>query len=146
MPYHGLTMKPAELAAWTTALRSGDFKQSRNVLRRHDGCSCCLGVWAETKQVPKGHQLEHPGDTDFWYTFPVPNPHKTHKSATSLPHEWFAQFFDFDDTGESMDKTNAVAHLIGEFIEMNDDKRFTFAQIADWIDANLTPTTEETTS
>jgi hypothetical protein len=42
-----MAMKPEVKAAWVKALRSGDYKQGRSVLRRNDDTYCCLGVLCE---------------------------------------------------------------------------------------------------
>lgn len=38
-----------EYKQWVTALRSGDYKQGKNVLETLDGKFCCLGVLAKIK-------------------------------------------------------------------------------------------------
>jgi len=37
---------------WTTALRSGDYKQGQDALRM-DGCFCCLGVLVDIYGIEK---------------------------------------------------------------------------------------------
>lgn len=139
MSYRGLTMKPEALTAWTNALRSGGFEQGRFALRRRSGHSCCLGVFAETQHVARDTGIApHPSErADFRYLF-APNS----TSWTSLPVDWFAQFFDY--SGDE-DKNLAVSQLIGQLIEFNDADDKPFYEIAGWLAANLTHQ-EETTS
>ena len=52
---------------WTTALRSGKYRQSRGMLRREDGSYCCLGVlcavndWSMSYHILSAHGLS-PGN------------------------------------------------------------------------------------
>lgn len=39
-----LKLRPEIKAAWLEALRSGDYQQTKSILRGHDNTFCCLGV------------------------------------------------------------------------------------------------------
>ena len=86
-------LAPELKAAWVKALRSGEFKQARNVL--HDevnGAYCCLGVLSKCR-----------GQMDAGLCYP-------------------------EEMGEELQM---------RFIGMNDIELMSFAQIADYIEANL---------
>ncbi len=134
MSWNGLTMKPEARSAWTDALRSGNFTQSRFTLRRCDGSSCCLGVFAEINNVPRE---QSDAQADCRYSFPYIDD-SPYYSFTSLEIDWFSEFFDFDPTTSGgQDKHHAVSRLTGQFMEFNDAEGKPFPEIADWIEENL---------
>jgi hypothetical protein len=45
-------MKRSLLTAWFTALRSGEYEQTRDGLLGHDNKRCCLGVLLDVAKVP----------------------------------------------------------------------------------------------
>ena len=47
-------MKKAIKDKWLKALRSGDYKQAKSVLKDDDGCMCCLGVLCDITQKETG--------------------------------------------------------------------------------------------
>lgn len=51
-------LKPAIKKRWLKALRSGDYKQARSVLRTADEGFCCLGVLADVVKDDAGLKLE----------------------------------------------------------------------------------------
>lgn len=118
---------------WLEALRSGEYKQSREILKDENGF-CCLGVLCD---------LTHPdawvgykGDGGIW---------KYHSEANTYTME--------DDYGEPLKEKSVFEDaeladdLLYEFgltekeqrilINKNDTDKWTFNQIADWIEENL---------
>jgi hypothetical protein len=103
---------------WVEALRSGKYPQGAIYLRSAKDCFCCIGVLVDVS----GYQWPPP--LNGAYTFG--------QECTTLSPAQQEQF------GISYDTTC-------ELISMNDGARqFSFAQIADWIEANIEPTTERT--
>lgn len=94
---------------WIEALRSGRYKQARGRLRKGD-CFCCLGVLCDLYD-PSGWEMPS-GETMY------------RDSISYLPNE-----------------INRVSGITGnlelQLAEMNDSGRKSFAEIADWIEANL---------
>jgi hypothetical protein len=110
-------MNPEVKQAWLTALRSGDYKQGRFVLRSKDNDYCCLGVLCDIHAKETGNQwTQHTfadGEPDdFFYADNVAN----------IPYEV--------ETWSGLINTS---HLMG----MNDRVENTFSQIADYIEENL---------
>lgn len=131
MPFHGLTMEPKALRAWTTALRSGDYEQGNYALRDKYDRYCCLGVKAAICNIP----AESDDGSDYRFIFP-----NGKRSDSSLETSWFAQFFVYNDAPADDDprgKEAAVVKLRGKCMEMNDSKNLSFPQIADWLEENL---------
>jgi hypothetical protein len=114
-----LEMNPEIRARWTAALRSGDYSQGRDTLRRDD-LFCCLGVLCDLA-VKDGAVTGKPhGDGRWAYS----------GTATVLPRavqEWAAL--------ETCDPLIAVPGRVpASLTELNDDENWTFARIADAID------------
>lgn len=107
---------PVMKESWIAALRSGKYKQGKGALQ-NNGCFCCLGVLSEIMDVPKEEVC-----TGYY------------------------EFAFFDGAGKLFHNRSVppggAFGLDGETITelwiMNDNSdQKSFAQIADWIDANL---------
>lgn len=116
-----LEMKKSEKAAWTAALRSGDYPQGCGSLRNLNGPGyCCLGVGAPIG-FPGGHWVASEWDLG----------NGRHMGAygvvrsNAATNESFGTLFDLP--------VDTLQHLV----RMNDGVSQTFASIANWIDANI---------
>lgn len=95
---------------WVKALRSGDYRQRRYQLQDADGSNCCLGVLCRTQEVPSG--VDDIGDVYF--------DGEAEKLSSTLLLRFGLRY-------------SEARHLMN----MNDNERKTFPEIADWIEANL---------
>ena len=101
---------------WVAALRSGEFKQGREVLRNVEADKyCCLGV-ACALAIREGVESEWPDDGGYSWDEELPY----------AVRDWLGLKTGAGDLAEG-DRYN---HLIA----LNDDARYTFTQIADVID------------
>jgi len=116
-------------AKWVAALRSGEYKQTRHLLRTTDDKYCCLGVLgticAPEKWVKETQETD-PGANTAYYHFAG--------EESLLPSE-FAEKLGLD--GSTQDKLTILndgqeGHRFAEHIEPH-----SFEQIADWIEKNL---------
>lgn len=98
---------------WLTALRSGEYKQTRGLLHRYQGGFCCLGVLLDA--CFEGEWVHAPGDA--WWCW---NGHEEEQ----LPH--------LIREGCDIPKTE-----MKDLMSMNDDDGANFRTIADYIEANL---------
>ncbi len=100
---------------WVAALRSGKFEQTRNVLRGASGGFCCLGVLLDVSSL--GGHWERGG------VYSTPE-YEIEADLCRLR----------ENLGISVEAHNKLVH-------MNDGERgerqHSFAEIADWIEANL---------
>ena len=105
-------------ARWVAALRSGDYKQGKYALRKSNGTFCCLGVACDIND-PNGWEIVegHP-DNRMVYRSPDMT-----LSALSLPNSL-------------REKINIGLDDQDRLQGMNDHNS-SFADIADWIEANL---------
>lgn len=117
-------MDPEDKARWTAALRSEKYRQGQGVLRRRPTTGgalyCCLGVYAMecgVKFEPISPAMG--GGTVFAFDF-----ENAREDYTTLPEEW-AQPRGISDEAQNI------------LMKMNDEDGRTFAEIADWVDANL---------
>lgn len=105
-------MKKATKTKWVKALRSGDYRQGKSVLKRSTKSLgeqyCCLGVLCEVAGL-----TAHKVNTEWYYA----------ESRVQLPYELRTEL------GINSSEQN---HLIG----MNDEGN-NFNTIADWIEENL---------
>lgn len=64
-----MAMNPEVKAEWVKALRSGEYKQTKNLLHRVDGGYCCLGVLCElaVKAGIIDAAARDPEDPQVWY-------------------------------------------------------------------------------
>lgn len=119
-------MDPVAKSSWIEALRSGDYKQSFNLLCRlaEDGPKyCCLGVLAEIMSIPYEKMESPTTDACKHYKFPDGPANRFY-----IPND----FCGVDN--------NAIKDLS----DMNDGKlpkyintSASFKEIADWIEKNL---------
>lgn len=147
-----MTMKPEIKALWIDALNSGEYKQATGTLRELDRVTgnvvgyCCLGVLtdlAEKAGVVKAKPREVDNQTCTYY-IPANGPQDMWGENSGLSHEvreWAGlnsasgTFFD----PITVEKTGYYGELITEemnsLIALNDSGGYTFAQIAEVIDA-----------
>lgn len=104
---------------WLAALRSGEFKQGQSRLKTGDGAYCCLGVLCHITGKLNEEDCTYSEDDEGRYI----------QSETDLVPELAAEFSLTDYQGF------LVAMNDGTGIYNTDPK--SFAQIADWIEANL---------
>jgi len=109
-------MEPKLKAAWVAALRSGKYPQTTGKLQNRDRNSlpdgfCCLGVFCEINGIAY-----------------VVNQDSLLPSAAR-------RLFDFSQTTLVAKETSL--YIDTALMEMNDSKKKTFAEIADWIEVNL---------
>lgn len=95
---------------WVDALRSGKYEQGTSSLRTDLGGYCCLGVFCMTENFP----LHENGQTI-----------KGHENDT----------YTFLDSLLGIGKDHITHSNI--LVNMNDDKRKSFAEIADYIEQNI---------
>lgn len=120
-------MKMDELlkAKWVKALRSGKYKQGVGKLkRRYEGqiCHCCLGVLCEITQHEFPDMIEVMDNT-------ILTGIKYDDRDIRLHHELESSLrraFGIDES------------VMIQLIEMNDDERLNFKEIAEWIEENET--------
>jgi hypothetical protein len=110
-------MDPELKQKWVAALRSGEYKQGREALKKikeeEDTCYCCLGVLCDILAKEGIGNWK----ADIFH-------HDAYASSGELP------FSLYEKTEINMDDENTL-------INLNDDKGFSFPEIADWIAANL---------
>jgi hypothetical protein len=95
---------------WIAALRSGQYKQGRERLRRADNTFCCLGVLSDVADSSKWHRPEGCG----YYIYGEFN--------GGIPPREILQRAGIDPG-------------YGRLIEMNDSNSKTFAEIADYLES-----------
>lgn len=99
---------------WVKALRSGEYKQGFGRLRWNDGEHCSLGVLADV--LVRKHAAMWGWDNALEY--------EMDRGVTVLPSKLRADIRFFGP-------------LHDRVVAMNDKLRFTFLEIADWIDTNI---------
>lgn len=104
-------MTPDMKTKWLAALRSGDYIQATHQLKSPENGYCCLGVLCDVH------------DPTLWIDVEGVDP-KYIRETDVLPAQLAANY----EIDESLQR---------ELIFMNDDKEYTFEQIADWIEDNL---------
>lgn len=109
-------------AKWLEALRSGKYQQGTGCLRDENNCYCCLGVLADIVD-PAGwspHAEDSIGTIDVYQ------------------HHREPQMLDFDIRA-NLNLVNVASHLavMNDGDDIAGAKRHSFAEIADWIEANL---------
>lgn len=108
---------PKEFAQkWIEALRSGEYVQGREKLysSKH-GSYCCLGVCCKLVGFEDFGEAHYIQEGDFYYNLKrIPN---------GIPTELIGTVGNND--------------LIRNLVALNDDDKYTFPEIADWIEANI---------
>ena len=115
-------MKPEAKEAWLKALRSGDYRQGTYTLRTADDRFCCLGVFAEINSAP-------------WYlpySYNFDGEVALYQWPSTVDLNWFKNFF--NETDKSDETFRGLQEAL---IQMNDFKRWSFIDIANWIEKNL---------
>jgi hypothetical protein len=107
-------MKAALKTQWLAALRGDKYKQGRGQLRNKDNEYCPIGVFCDLV-APNGWKLEK--------TYRWEDGRFKHNGEAHMPKETFLKKFGLHDS-EAL-------------IFMNDFKRLSFAEIADWIELNV---------
>lgn len=141
-------MDPELKARWVAALRSGDYEQTTGALReqlRNKNCDgfCCLGVlsdllpnvtWElldESSMYTAAYTSDNPDVFEDFGELTIPDKH-----ATLLGLNQMISVMDKYDVGVAND-VNIASHLM----DLNDGdalgRKYTFAEIADWIEENL---------
>jgi hypothetical protein len=133
-------MDPARKAEWLTALRSGEYKQGHEWLNR-EGNMCCLGVACDLhSKSPEGLK---------WKDTPTTNI-LSYDRQTSYPPEEVLAWLGFEladlrtpdlvqqelqaNLSMSPGNTGMVHYVLAN---LNDSERWSFDQIADFIEANF---------
>ena len=111
-------MNPAVKEMWVTALRSGKYKQGRDML---NACNemCCLGVLCDIY------------DPSGW----IGDPDSECYSFLYSPN--IGKSVDIYPPLEVLDWASLSNDVQLHLAELNDNRGLTFNQIADWIEANL---------
>lgn len=117
-------------AQWLDALRSGEYKQGKEMLRTQDNSYCCLGVLCDVVD-PDGWDLA-------WFTY------GDHSSEVALPKglaaELFGSYRPFNDSEREVPNQEGVLPFKGRdggtlyLSILNDEDGLTFDQIADVIE------------
>jgi hypothetical protein len=102
---------------WVAALRSGNYKQGTSFLRDAGDYFCCLGVLCDIEQVPCKSTEE---DYAFEYKF--------EDARTSLYSTLSVGF---------SNKMGLSSNNLDDLVDLNDNKRLSFSEIADYIEKNL---------
>lgn len=129
--YNGLEMLPEHKEQWIEALESGNYEQCQG--RLYDGFRerfCCLGVFAEIKQVTRKAE----SDYDTIYIFECGK--RKFREEGLPPITWFSKFFTFKRENSYYEKHESVGCLLKQIAAINDDKK-SFKEIAEWIRDNL---------
>ena len=126
---------------WLNALRSGDYKQGRDVLRRvgRDGEDrwCCLGVLCDIidkKGWDKTPSTNSTNTTAPTYLYKTGIGRQYHEAECSVP-ESVAKLAGIDNV--FVDCENGDRTVRAHLESMNDVKKYSFKKIADWIEENL---------
>ncbi|KGM36160.1 hypothetical protein [Inquilinus limosus] len=114
-------------AAWVAALRSGQYKQTTDTLKDDYGF-CCLGVACDVyAKLEPETGASWDGDT-----FVTPNHDDDQNDATlpTLVRNWLG----LDGFSGPLTREATLATCAASLANLNDDKGFTFAQLADVIE------------
>jgi hypothetical protein len=106
---------------WVEALRSKKYKQGRGVLRRKD-TYCCLGVLCDLNEKVEWKFLASTRLIEEQY---IPS---------ISPDNAFGDFFIPIEISEWAELSDVSSEVL---VELNDDKFYSFEQIADYIEENL---------
>lgn len=130
-------LKPEIKQLWTTALRSGDYKQGRGALRNDNNEMCCLGVLCNL------HAQAHPE-----IAAAQKDPEVYMGDHVLPPKAVMMWAFDVQDNGkidyhvkfreDGIDERGRYTHQgCTALVELNDDAEYSFKQIANVIDKYL---------
>lgn len=146
-------LHPEIKTKWLEALRSGEYKQGRSLLHyktdEGEDCFCCLGVLCDIAakegviDTPTERQADPEIDVDvgadqvFGYagTTTMPPPRVENWALRKNDYRsqaWYVPTPDFEDEDHPLRGGDTVS-----LAELNDEANFTFAQIADVIEAFL---------
>jgi len=127
-------MNPDVKQKWIAALRSGDYKQTREQLRRENSY-CCLGVLTDLYDKDETVERE-----DHWcgdlYSYTCGEPKSKYKSESVLPQpvmEW-AGLEEYNPTVKYSHCTKYPELNIVSLAFLNDHENLNFEQIADIIE------------
>jgi len=136
-------MDPERKAEWVAALRSGNYKQGHEWLNR-GGAMCCLGVACDLhSKSPEGMKWTSKSGFDGPTTY-------GYDGQVAYPPDDVLKWLGFDiadlrthfKTQEELRQklamptnTTGMAHYV--FANLNDNQKWTFEQIADFIEANF---------
>jgi hypothetical protein len=120
-----VSLPPELKAKWLEALRSGKYQQAKGVLRDRTGAMCCLGVLCDVIR-PDGWEVDH----EIW---------RWREDATDNGHVQYLPVrlrtrFGFN---EMRDGNSIESVLANRNDGTSGYKRHTFAEIADFIEANV---------
>lgn len=125
-------MTPELKAEWVAALRSGDYKQARDALRIVDNeknySYCCLGVLCDI--MPDVEWSPVNGHSYLYYA----KFSSGHTSSAYIPRPEAAKL---GLEKKIIDTTRQTTHAIDNILMGMNDQGKTFAEIADYIEANL---------
>ena len=119
--------------AWLAALRSGEYKQGRKALhddRDKSSNFCCLGVACDLyAKAGHGSWIKAP-DGAITYTFLAKNGHSSQDALPAPVTDWLGI-----RTGDGFFEPDTTPGNAQSLIDLNDNKSFTFLQIADVIES-----------
>lgn len=104
---------------WVKALRSGKYKQGRGMLRNNDNEFCCLGVLCDLFDQSRWIKREN------GYSYKYGKGLSKGYASSNLPEDIFKKI------GLSWYQEDIL-------INMNDNRRMSFDEIADWIEERVT--------
>src|SRR5271165_690928 len=123
---------------WLKALRSGDYKQGRDVLRKvgRDGEDrwCCLGVLCDIIDKKGWDKTPSTNSTNTAYGYKVSPRREYHEAECTVP-ESVAKLAGIDNV--FVDCENGDRTVRAHLESMNDVRKYSFKKIADWIEENL---------
>ncbi len=123
---------PAKIGEkWLKALRSGKYNQSTSFLYTSNGW-CCLGVLGHVCGIPKDRLYE-----GYWLMDLSDKPDFSPSTGYKLTNEDI-KLIPQDFVGSDLEN-KLIALLSG----MNDKKKYSFQEIADWIEENIEFVKEE---
>lgn len=116
-------------AKWLAALRSGEYKQVKGVLKSPDGCFCCLGVLTDVYAQEHGLEFTDSVDDSLNYNGLLSEPVAKWAGLTECSPEVVATVTTANGTKLRGEKRGLPL--------LNDHYDFDFNQIADLIEAQL---------
>jgi len=110
-------MTPEQKSNWVNALRSGEYLQSRNVLRDANGF-CCLGVYCDISNLGRWSGM------GGYFVYEHADTRASGSVPQTMSEDALRRVPDLKDRSN-----NAVA-----WDNLNDDDHLTFSQIADLVE------------